>query len=215
MVITEFVSRYSAISILFDISSYSVIKAFVDCWLNIHKSPKYCLSDNGRQFTSQAFKQMLKQFKIQQILTSPNNPTGNSVVERINKEISIALRIARNKSLNEVQQIICIRLNLTNNRVIAHSTYILFYGLNLNVQKGKNILYDINEIKERIEKHFNLNMSKSNKKRTDVNYKIGDMVLKKNFDPDKIASRYRGPFRIIGVSSTKKRCNYRRRIKSK
>ncbi|KAG0425870.1 Gag-Pro-Pol polyprotein [Dictyocoela muelleri] len=112
---TDLFSRFSIVSILFDINSLNVTKEFEIRWISKFKAPKYCLTDNGRQFTSENFNNMLIKHKIYHSYTSPYNPKGNSIVERLNREVGTALRMSRNLKLHEIMKNIFIRLNMTAN----------------------------------------------------------------------------------------------------
>ncbi|KAG0420358.1 Gag-Pro-Pol polyprotein [Dictyocoela roeselum] len=84
LAITEFISRYTEIIIINDINTRTVCTAVKKNWLLAYNTPKYCFTDNGRQFTSLNFSELLSQYNIKHINTSPYNPSGNSVIERIN-----------------------------------------------------------------------------------------------------------------------------------
>ncbi|KAG0442750.1 Transposon Tf2-9 polyprotein [Dictyocoela muelleri] len=132
--ITDLFSRYTEISFIHDINSSTVCKAIEENWLKIYKTPTKCLTDNGRQFTSENFSRLLKKYNIYHIRTAPHNPTGNSVIERINREISLCLRLSRSLSLRKASENIYLRLNLTNNSSLGYSPYEIFLK-NLSFQK--------------------------------------------------------------------------------
>ncbi|KAG0439381.1 hypothetical protein DMUE_2466 [Dictyocoela muelleri] len=50
LVITEFISRYSEITILDDINSKTVCEAIRKNWFDLYGHSKMCITDNGRQF---------------------------------------------------------------------------------------------------------------------------------------------------------------------
>ncbi|KAG0418758.1 Transposon Tf2-9 polyprotein, partial [Dictyocoela roeselum] len=113
LVITEYLSRYTEIAIINDIHSTTICKAIDQNWFKVYGYSQACITDNGRQFNSLNFQQLLKQNKISHINTSPYNPSGNSVIERINKEIGIALILSRNSTLSECLLKIWRRINLS------------------------------------------------------------------------------------------------------
>ncbi|KAG0442482.1 Pro-Pol polyprotein [Dictyocoela muelleri] len=76
-------SRFTEVEILWDISSNSICNA-LNKVLTKMKKPIKILTDQGRQFISSKFKEHLKALNINHFMTSPYNPTGNSIVERIN-----------------------------------------------------------------------------------------------------------------------------------
>ncbi|KAG0420282.1 Transposon Tf2-8 polyprotein, partial [Dictyocoela roeselum] len=96
-------SRYTEIVVLWDISTLSICKA-LDKILQKMIKPKKILTDQGRQFISSKFEDHLKKLDIQHIMTSPYNPTGNSIVERINLEIRLCLILSRNESIEKLKE---------------------------------------------------------------------------------------------------------------
>ncbi|KAG0430132.1 Transposon Tf2-6 polyprotein [Dictyocoela muelleri] len=92
---TDRCSRFTRIKFISEISSKCMQKAFKEEWLNHFQPPKTLLSDNGKCYTSQSSKEFFKSYNIKQIFTSPFNPTGNSISERLNQSISDVLRILK------------------------------------------------------------------------------------------------------------------------
>ncbi|KAG0420565.1 Transposon Tf2-6 polyprotein [Dictyocoela roeselum] len=199
LVITEILSRYSEVVIINDIHSKTVCDAIERNWFDVYGCPKYCITDNGRQFRSENFKTLLKINQINHITTSPHNPSGNSVVERINREIGIALRLSRGLTLKECVAKIWRRINLTVNRITGYSPYRIF--CKSDNFKGSNETNDINVelIKERLFNQVEKNIKENNKNNREFDFKKGDLILKRNFDPDKIAPRFKGPFKVIDI----------------
>ncbi|KAG0420247.1 Retrovirus-related Pol polyprotein from transposon 17.6 [Dictyocoela roeselum] len=143
LVITDMFSRYTEIKFIKNIYSSFVCSALEEMWLEKHYIPEKCLSDNGRQFKSKNFQDLMNKHNINHISTSPYNPTGNSVVERMNREITIALRLSRGLSLRETTHNIWKRLNLCNNSTLGHSPYEIFHKKPIsNNYKGKMIIND-------------------------------------------------------------------------
>ncbi|KAG0442477.1 Gag-Pro-Pol polyprotein [Dictyocoela muelleri] len=81
-----------------------------------------CLTDNCRQFTSQNFYNLMNKYGIKHIETPPHNPTGNSIVERINREISLCLRLSRSLSLKKAAEKILTRLNLKQSPTLGRKS---------------------------------------------------------------------------------------------
>ncbi|KAG0440227.1 hypothetical protein DMUE_1896 [Dictyocoela muelleri] len=80
VVITDLFSRYTKIPFVNDIHSSTICDAIEKTWLKFYPTPSKSLTDNGRQFTSENFAQIMKKFKIKYIRTPPHNPTRNSIV---------------------------------------------------------------------------------------------------------------------------------------
>ncbi|KAG0440977.1 hypothetical protein DMUE_1380 [Dictyocoela muelleri] len=99
LVATDLFSRYSEIKFINDINSKTICKSLEEMWFKQHPIPSKCLTDSGRQFKSLNFNNLMKKYRIDHIFTSTHNPTGNYIIERINREISVALRLSRNNNL--------------------------------------------------------------------------------------------------------------------
>ncbi|KAG0438285.1 hypothetical protein DMUE_3189 [Dictyocoela muelleri] len=71
LLIVDLFSRYSEVEILFDINSDTICKTIHEKWLKRYKSPKLCLADNGKQFTSLKFSEFISNHGIKHITSAP------------------------------------------------------------------------------------------------------------------------------------------------
>ncbi|KAG0442544.1 Pol polyprotein [Dictyocoela muelleri] len=106
-----------------------------------------CLTDNGKQFTSENFSNLMKKYGIKHIRTAPHNPTGNSIVERINREKSLCLRLSRSLSLKKAAEKILTRLNLTHNSTLGYLPYEVFHNKPLFEKRHSEFKIDDEKIK--------------------------------------------------------------------
>ncbi|KAG0420155.1 Pro-Pol polyprotein [Dictyocoela roeselum] len=104
VVMTDYCSRYTKISIQEKVTSKTVISSIINKWTNKYVRPKEIISDNGRQFISSEFKYFISENNINHVLTSNYNPTGNSRVEKnINKQsLKIVMRINAKKTRKKI-----------------------------------------------------------------------------------------------------------------
>ncbi|KAG0428898.1 Gag-Pol polyprotein [Dictyocoela muelleri] len=119
-------SRYAEIDIINDIKSETVCDSFENNWMKRRNPPDKYLTYNSRQFISMNFKRLLNKYNIQQITSAPNNPTGNGIVERVNKEIELVLRLSRGTNLKTLKNNIFRRINCTCNSTLGLSTIEIF-----------------------------------------------------------------------------------------
>ena len=61
------------------------------------------------------------------------------------------------------------------------------------------LIADLEAIRGRKQQQIDTNLKHSNRKRIDYNYKVGDMVKLKVYDPTKLQERFKGPYRITQV----------------
>ncbi|KRH94270.1 pol polyprotein, partial [Pseudoloma neurophilia] len=126
---TDLCTRYTESCIFKKIKSKDVVKAFKRSWIDKHGPPKSIICDRGRQFTSIRFKKICKNNSIKLRFTTPNNPCGNSKVERIHRTINEIMRIYKNNTNRKtIKNLIFRRLNLLPNRAIEAIPYTLFKG---------------------------------------------------------------------------------------
>jgi hypothetical protein len=157
------------------------------------------LSDQGRQYISCNFVEMLKSYGIKQKLTTPHNPTGNSISERFNQTISTVIRMSRRLPLSALANNIKRRLNLNVNRMTGKSPYELMFEKDVFGISTKPKVVNWEELKSKMLINIKKSEDKRNKKRNEWKLKIGDSILKLNHSPDKAEDIWQGPFEIVDV----------------
>ncbi|KAG0429207.1 hypothetical protein DMUE_5757, partial [Dictyocoela muelleri] len=97
----------------------------------------------------------MKKFHIKHIKSAPRNSSGNSIIERVNKEIGILLRISRGLKLTKLMNNIWTRLNLNISISTGYAHYEIFFKKSIFKNKNENILIRENEIVERLKRRIN------------------------------------------------------------
>ncbi|KAG0436966.1 Pol polyprotein [Dictyocoela muelleri] len=144
-------------------------------------TPKTFLSDNGKCYTSNKTRTFLNQCNIKQIHSSPFNPTGNSLSERINSAISNILRIYKGWDLKIIKIIIENRLNNIVNTSFGNTP--------CDILRNKTASIEISK------KH-----KRSRQKQVNYKYKEGEQILIKNNKIGKLEDPFLGPYIIIKIS---------------
>ncbi|KAG0420523.1 Gag-Pro-Pol polyprotein [Dictyocoela roeselum] len=163
------------------------------------KKPKKILTDQGRQFISSRFKEQLKTFEIQHIMTTPYNPTGNSIVERINLEIGLCFRLSRHQSIDKMKENIWIRLNLLNNRNTGYSPFEIYHCSSIFRNKKREIKINHELLKNKLETNQKMNIKRLNNKRVNIKLKKNDYVNIRNFSQDKVNKKYCSPYKVVEI----------------
>ncbi|KAG0422196.1 hypothetical protein DMUE_6227, partial [Dictyocoela muelleri] len=143
----------------------------------------------------------MRKFGIKHIRTAPHNPTGNSIVERINRENSLCLRLSRTLSLKKTSEKIHTRLNLTHNSALGFSPYEVFFKKPLFDKIVSDFRLNDEEIKKVSEN--NQKRWSSRKISNSTQFKENDLVYVKINNSDKIVQKYEGPYKIEKLSKSK------------
>lgn len=169
-------------------------------WLKKWGAPDKILSDQGRQYISSKFRDLTIRCKIKHMNSSPHNPTGNSISERINQTIGDVLRLYKGRTLKELKDAIYTRINYTVNRTIGKSPFEVTKKTDIFGIGNVNWTADWEDIKKRIKEKSAKETLKRNKKRKYFKYEKGGLVYKKNNSQDKVDDRWKGPFEIVEVN---------------
>src|SRR3546814_15865445 len=84
-------TKYAEVEVVNTTGADEVV-AFLKKLFLRHGCPTTVLSDNGKAFISASVTKLYEEFGIQGKKTTPYNPQGNGVVERLNKTLKEALR---------------------------------------------------------------------------------------------------------------------------
>lgn len=94
-----------------DITAQTVAKIFYDGWIVRFGCPEKLTSDQGRQFESDLFKQLMSLLGIHRIRTSPYHPQSNGTVERWHRTLKSAL-MARLTETSWIDELATVMLGL-------------------------------------------------------------------------------------------------------
>lgn len=113
--------------------------------------------------TSIIFNSFFKKHEINHLLTSPNNPRRNGIVEKVNRTIGEILRLYRGRNIADLRNAIHARLNNTWNRATNQ----------ISSQHHEN-------------KHFKSKETGLNNPKVSIKIKPGETVFIKTHSADKI-----------------------------
>lgn len=187
-------SRFCELFLLKEQNVKEVVRQF-EKWINRYPKPKQITSDNGRQYTSNAFYTFCEKNEIKRNLIPRLTPQANGMAESINKTLGNCLRIFKGFKITEILTFAKRQLNLTYNRGLRGIPYEIAFkvdlisGNKLSEEKIPNdeIVHLENRVLE-------------NSKRKDYKYQKGEMVYTKAFHLDKQSQKWNGPYKIIKVS---------------
>lgn len=160
--------------------------AYIECIgkLCLVKTPKRILTDRHPSFLSGKIKHFLQHKGIKHLLTTPQHPEGNGIVERLNQTLITRLKCKINTKQRPWPRLLeeCMQeYNDTSHEVMQFSPNFLLYGIkpyNLVLQ-GPNI--DLAEARHQawnntMQYHMS-NKRYFDKKRQDGHFQVGEEVL--------------------------------------
>lgn len=163
-------------------------------WLDRHPKPYSILSDKGRQFTSIGYLNMLTKRGIKGRYSTPYNPTGNSISERVDRTIMNMLRTLKHLEVKEIIEKVEFALNRAHHRSI-----IGVYLIHRSVQFQS----------VRTQSESNQKAQERNNKMRVRNYRFhtGMKVYRqKNIRCDKLGANLEGPVEILATKSNANTC---------
>lgn len=130
LVMIDACTRWKEVAVVEKIKTDEIASKIYNHWISRYPIPEILHSDKGTCFTSKDFKEFLCRYGIKLTTTIGYNPTGNSVVERVNQTIGNIIRIYKGFDLENVVSLICNNLNNTYHSTIETSPSNLVFGVN-------------------------------------------------------------------------------------
>eukprot|EP00477_Mikrocytos_mackini_P004106 GAHX01005754.1.p1 GENE.GAHX01005754.1~~GAHX01005754.1.p1 ORF type:complete len:357 (-),score=44.96 GAHX01005754.1:129-1199(-) len=196
-------SRFSIARVLEEPTSREVVRTLQTQWFDVYGKPKQVLTDNGRQYTGKHFTDLCRRNKIKHSFSTPYNPTGNSIAERINSTMGHILRINKGKRIEDVLRTVETFWNMTVHRTLGVTPEEVFLGHHsldiLKICKRPRLRL----IRERIEKAAAITRKENNEHRKAHEWKEGQKVLVRNRNKNKLDDIWNGPYTIVEVARGK------------
>ncbi|KAI5188004.1 hypothetical protein NEHOM01_2485, partial [Nematocida homosporus] len=195
LTITDRCSHWTQLVVLHRLGSKQIIKA-LEKWFEQFGTPQTVLHDQGRQYVAEETQQFLREKGAKSVRTSPYNPTGNSVSERLNQEIVFVLsHFKRTHSISECIRMAEKRLQQTYHRTIACTPFELVHGYHpLDPDQHKiNVEEKIKQIQRRL-----LARDQTGDRQPATNTPgIGELMYCKASKGSKLAVKWKGPYEIV------------------
>lgn len=217
-------SKFSVAVPLNDQESSTISKAFVIYFVCCYGLPSIIVTDQGRNFISNLFKQVCKLLKIEKLNCTAYHPQSNGALERSHRTLGDYLRSYTEKDPQNWDEFVPFAMFAYNSTPHSSTNYMpfeLLYGTIPNIpnsiKSGPDPLYNFDdyscELKYRLQTAWKIAKDKlidkkeKSKKQYDdkVNYEtfdIGEKVLLRNETGDtKTKSLWLGPFVILKIPS--------------
>jgi len=184
-------------------SARRIARLFEDTWLARYPRPIRVIHDQGPEFRGE-FRQLLEQNGIVPHPTTVKNPTANAICERVHLTIANVLCTLMHAHLpqgvNDVNELIdqSLATAMHATRAAANRSLNNYSPGAVVFQRDMYLdiplIADIMAITQKREIAINEALLRANRRRVTCDYKVGDKVLIKVYDPDKLQARWIGPF---------------------
>lgn len=185
-----------------------IAQQFENCWLSRYPRPNRCIHDNGGEFIGEAFQNLLQQAGIDDAPTTSRNPQANSICERMHQTVANVLRTLTDlqppTNEQEAQQMVenALATAMHATRCAIHRTLGISPGA-LVYQRDMfldlPIIADLVLLQEKRQAIIDENLRRQNLKQREFTYEVGQSVLVKTVDPNKMEPRAHGPYPIMQV----------------
>ena len=224
LVCVDYLTRYTIAIPMKSLSAKETADKFVRHVIYKYGNVEKLVSDNGRNFIAEVFRNVCSLLRVTQVFTSIYHPQSNATVERFNKTIGQLLRATLNDTgLNEWDRLLpalVFLYNTTTHRSTNETPHFLLFGREANVnftfeapptsyqeelpyaEYLKRLFPIIHAAaKTQLQKSQALQRKYRAKIERPVSYKPGDKVLVKRTafppgQPHKLYSKYVGPFTV-------------------
>lgn len=126
-----------------DITAETVAAALYEGWISRFGIPNEIVTDQGRQFESELFKDLLKLLGIQRIRTTAYNPAANGLIERWHRSLKVALKCSSSTNWIKALPSVLLGLRSVFKNDLQASAAEMVYGTSLRLpgdflQKSNN-----------------------------------------------------------------------------
>lgn len=180
----------------------TIVKIFQEFWMAKFSNPTAIITDQGRQFLSDAYIKFCDENRIRRITTTAYNPSGNSIAERVHRTLGNVLRIHRHdlkvKDILEIamrnvnhgyhSEVKCCPVEMTNTRHLLNLTN---EEILINEDECYNIQKDskVRSLEKRNQKrNQNTKIAKNDK-----------VMLKCAIRRGKLDRIWEGPFKVVEI----------------
>lgn len=131
LVLGDYFSKWTVAVPLPNQEAKMVAKAMVEEWICQWGAPRFVHSDQGRNFESELFSQLMEMLEIKKTRTTPLHPQSNGMVERFNKTLLRILTIYAkdcHRSWDEYTKFACMAYNSSVHSTTGFTPHKLLFG---------------------------------------------------------------------------------------
>jgi len=179
-------------------------------WFCRYPRPLKCIYDNGKEFDSKEFCEMLDSYGVKKSPTTVKNPQGNSSHERMHlviaemlrtQELVIPLKIKPSDEIRRILQSVAFAIRATKSSVTKYSPGEMIYGRDMVTHHTAIANWDLIRERKRIAQIKN--NERENKSRSNHVWKVGQkcLVITRTDERGGKLRKYKhkGPYNILHV----------------
>jgi len=230
IVFTDYLTKYCMTAAIPNVTANLTAKLFVRKVVLKHGAPLEFLTDQGTNYTAQLIKEICEICSTRKLQTTPYHPQTDGLVERFNKTLTNMLSNYVNATHTDWDTIlpyVTFAYNTTKQASTNFSPFFLLYGrearlpidVSLQLQRttyfydGDDYAMQLRDLLSRsyqlaqqnIQKAQNKQKLQYDKKVSEIDYEIGDIVYKRvgQITPGtspKFSNKYDGPYTIKNIS---------------
>ncbi|KAJ3665873.1 hypothetical protein Zmor_001338 [Zophobas morio] len=223
----DYLTRYPEAIPMPDMKASTVAKTFVQKIILRYGTPRALLTDCGKQFLSELFKEICILMGIKKIQTTPYRPSTNGVIERMHRVLKTMLSHYLDEQNADWDELLPFALMAYRNRIheaTKESPHFLMFGRDMELPfhafvRSEQVQYEISEsyipnllkqmhkalteAAKNLEGSINQRCEKYNKNVITKEYQLGDKVwlytpsIKGKKLATKFVPKWTGPYRIV------------------
>lgn len=178
-------------------------------WIARYPRPLRCIHDQGPEFMGQDFIDILEHAGIEDVPTAKKAPTSNAICQRIHQTVAQVLATLMYMHPPEhmmhvsdmVDSALATAMHATR-CAVSRSLYNLSPGaiaFQRDMLLDIPLIADILTLQQHREALVNERLLKANSQRVSHDYQVGEQVLIREDKPNKLAIKWKGPYRIERV----------------
>ena len=114
LIIADYYSKFPIIQKMNGLTTSNMVISTMKQTFSEHGIPSRVVSDNGPQYSSEAFKEFSQQWQLDHITSSPNFPKSNGFIERRIQTIKRVLIKAKQAGRDPILAMLCLRTTPLN-----------------------------------------------------------------------------------------------------
>ena len=209
-----------------DKQAETIISAYTENIYTEAGSSHTILSDRGSEFTASTFQEITKELGLRQVFTSPRTPTGNAVLERAHSFVKNKLTRVKSQvpglELDEIIPHVRFAYNIIPSSASGESPFYLYHGRDpyiptlqdllgykmryLGNDKNGLMIDALHVLYQETVAHL-IRSREDTKVDTPVlrgdMFEIGDLVLLKDHEKEKLKPQYNTTYRIVKLIGDK------------